>query len=324
MTRLRLSPIRIVAPAAAMVLTIVVRTAGAQVPDLMEMSGQYVPGAPVADAPPAEAQVASYDAAVNIPITFGKSTYLVVGGAYHVDSVSFSMQPADFIELRSFHSAELSLLLIQQLNDGWSLSFRLAPGLAGDFRSVDIEMLRLNTLAMATYSFSERFVLGGGFLVTYGFGSLLPLPALYFEYRPVDEIRIEAFLPAFLTARWTLWNRLELGLRAELQGNEYAVRDQRIRDAYPCRAEAVDDPTTDVDERMRDSDACLDHLAYSVGTAGATVGVRLFHSFWLSVFGGHTFFRRFDPKNARNDTLPDGGNDLDNDFVFRAGIAWRI
>ncbi len=44
--------------------------------------------------------------------------------------------------------------------DGWSLSFRLAPGLAGDFRAVDTEMLRLNALAISTDSFSDRFVLG--------------------------------------------------------------------------------------------------------------------------------------------------------------------
>ena len=314
----------LVAAAAVVVLWADSPPAEAQVPDLVELSGQYAPGVPVEQSPPAEAQVASYDAAVNVPLSLSSSTYLIVGGAYHVDSVSFSMTLPDFVDLRSFHSTELSLLLVQLLPNDWSLSFRLAPGLAGDFQAVDVEMLRLNAMVMATYKFSDSFILGGGLLTTYSFGSLLPLPAAYLEYRPVPNVRIEAFLPAFAWARWHFWNRLEIGVRAEFQGNEYAVRDRRIRDAYPCRAQPNDDPSTDVDERVRNADACLDHFAYSVGTGGVTVGLRVWESVWLSFFGGHTFFRRFEPKNAGNDTLPDGGNSLDNTFIVRANLVWRI
>ena len=298
--------------------------AAAQFPNLLEIGGQYMPGADVPDAPPTEAQVASYDASVSVPLPLAKTTYLVLGGAYHADSVSFSMAPDDFIELRAFHSAEVSVLFVQLLPDDWSLSFRLAPGLAGDFRAVDLEMLRVNALAMASYSFSESFVLGGGLLMSYGFGALLPLPAIYLDYRPTPAVRIEAFIPAFANLSWSLGNRIELGARAELQGNEYAVRDRRIRDAYPCAAEPTDDPATEPDERNADADACLDHFAYSVGSAGATLGVRLWDSWWLTMYGGHTFFRRFEPKNAANDTLVGESDDLDNSFLFRATLSWRI
>ena len=299
--------------------------AAAQFPDLFEISGQYLPDTSVAGAEPAEAQVGSYDIAINVPVVLSdKQTYLVVGAAYHVDSVSFSMTPDDFIELRSFHSAELSMLLVQLLPDDWALSFRLAPGLAGDFQAIDLEMLRLNVVAMGTYTFSNKFVLGGGALTTYSFGALLPLPAIYLAYRPAANMQIEAFLPAFASARWTLWDRIEIGVRAELEGNEYAVRDRRIQRAFPCRGEQTDDPATPADERVRNADACLDHFAYSVAKAGATLGVRLWRSMWLGVFGGHTFFRRFDPKNPSNDTLPDGSNALDDGLVVRASLTWRL
>ena len=296
----------------------------AQFPALFEVSGQYVPGAPVGDVPPTEVQVTSYDLALNVPLVLDDdSTYLILGAAYHVDSLSFSMAPPDFVDLRSFHSTEVSMLLIQLLPDEWSLSFHIAPGLAGDFQAVDADMLRLNTLAMASHSLSDRFSLGGGLLTTYSFGALLLLPAISIEYRPVPNVLIEGFLPAYVRTKWTLWNRLELGVTAEFQGNEYAVRDRRIRESLPCRGAAVDDPNTPVDDRLRSAE-CLDHVAYSVGIAGGAVGVRLWETMWLTGFVGHTFFRRIDAKNAANETLPDGGEDLNNELVVRVALAWRL
>ncbi len=55
----------------------------------------------------------------------------------------------------------------------------------------------------------------------------------------IPALRIEAFLPAFAWARWTLGDRVEIGVRAELQGNKYAVRDARIQDSFPCSAQAT-------------------------------------------------------------------------------------
>ena len=299
--------------------------AEAQFPDLIEVSGQYMPGSSVENAPVGEAQVAAYDVAINAPIVLvDDSTFLIIGAAHHVDSISFTETPPGFVDLRALHSTELSLLFVQLLPHDWSLSIRLAPGIAGDYHRIDSDMLRLNSVAMASHAFSERFILGGGVITTYSFGSFLPLPALFVDWTIADGLRLEAFLPAFLWARWTLWNRLEIGARAEFQGNAYAVRDARIRNAYPCRGRAEDDPSTPADERQANPDACLDHFAYSVGSAGGTVGVRLFSDVWLSAYAGYTFFRLFEPRNAEDETLPDGDNTLGNDFVLRTAIAWRI
>lgn len=285
----------------------------AQFPNLVELSGQYMPGGDLPSTE-GEVQVAAYDAGLNVPLVLAPTSFLILGAGYHADSVSFAEVPPGFVELRAFHSVELSLLFVQMLSEQWSLSFRLAPGLAGDFAELDGQMLRINGMAMASHVFSSSFTLGGGALVTYAFGEALVLPAIYADYRPLPQLRIEGFLPAFLSMKWIPIDWVEIGARAEFAGNQYTIRDPRVREAPPCSAS---------DGQPRDPDACLDHFAYSEGSAGLTLGIRLFSDVWFEAYGGHTFFRRFEPKNSSSVTLPDLG-DIQNGTLFRAGLAWRI
>src|SRR5262249_54544995 len=85
-------------------------SARAQLPDLVEVSGQYRPGAAVDDPRPTRAQVSSYDANINVPVPLGPKTFLIPGVSYHVDSVSFDDAPPGFVDLRAFHSIELPVM----------------------------------------------------------------------------------------------------------------------------------------------------------------------------------------------------------------------
>jgi Domain of unknown function (DUF6268) len=286
--------------------------AQAQVPDLVELSGQYTPSVRVADPQPLEAQVTSYDAAFNVPIPLSEHTFVIPGAAYHAESVSFGNGPDDFVPLRAFHAVDVPLLLVQLLPHDWALSLRLAPGLAGDFAAVDRSMLRFSAVALATHSFSDDFLLGGGFIGSYAFGGFLPLPAAYVEYRPTPQFSIEAFLPAFARAKLSLFDRLELGYRVEVQGNAYAVRDERIASSGPCASGA------------QSRNDCLDHLAYSVVAAGPTLDVRLFHTVWWTAFAGHTLHRRFDLMNRDGEPVTGGAQGLPNTWLVRTGLSWRV
>jgi hypothetical protein len=296
----------------------------AQLPDLFEASVQYMPGVELEDPKPAEAQVASYDVSLNVPLPLGVKTFLIPGAAYHVDAVSFENTPPNFTDLRAFHSIELPILLVQLLPREWAISLRIAPGVAGDFQAFDGGLVRVSGLALATHSFSERFVLGGGAIGSYAFGSFLLLPAAYLEWKPVAALALETFLPAFATVKYTFGDRVEVGLRADIGGNSYAVRDERIAGAWPCAASASDDPGTPEDETRADPARCFDHAAYSVATAGATVGVRLFGSVWWSVYAGHSFFRRFEQLNDVDEQIPGGVQDLPNTYFVRTSFTVRI
>jgi hypothetical protein len=300
------------------------RSAAGQLPDLAEVSVGYLPGATIEDHAPASAQVTSYDVAVNAPIPLGKTRFFIPGVTYHADSASFADTAPGFVELRRFHAVDVSLLGVQLLPGDWSVSVRVAPGLAGDFRDLDGRSFRLGAMALVAHAFSPRFVLGGGALVSYQLGSVLPLPAVHVEWKPLRNVQVEAFVPAFAQARWTIAGRVELGVRSEFNGNSYAIGDERIAGAWPCRASGGDVSGTPGDESQARPDECLDHLTYAVGSAGATAGVRLFSSVWLNAFGGHTFFRRLERNNEERDPIPGGVDDLPNVPFFRVGLAWRM
>ncbi len=285
----------------------------AQLPNLVEVRGQYMPSTEIPEQAPLSSQVASYDAALNVPVRLTERAFLIPGLAYHVDSVSFSNQPDDFTAPRAFHSIEIPVMYVQLLPSDWSLALRFAAGLAGDFHAVDADLLRLSGMILASKTFSERFVFGFGGLAGYSFGAFFPLPALYFAWEPITQFRLETFVPAFLSATYIPHHRVEIGGRAELAGNQYGVRFSGIRDEPPC----VDGPDASADPAR-----CLDNLAYSVGSAGLTLGVRVYESLWFEAYGAYAFFRRFEPKNAAGDSI-----DIDSfprEFFFRFGIAWRI
>ncbi len=293
-------------------------------PDLVELSVQYMPRADLEEPRPTQTQVSSYDAALNLPLALGAKTFLIPGLAYHADSISYDGAPPGFQELRGFHSADLALLFVQLLSPQWSLSLRAAPGLAGDFAAVDSGLLRLNAVALASYSASDRLVLGAGGLAGYSFGSWLVLPAAYVDWKPSPLFRVEAFVPAFANVKLALGSRIEVGVRAEVAGNSYAVRDERVAGSWPCAAAAGDDPLTVADERVRQPADCFDHVAYSVASAGLVAGVRLFESVWLTAFAGHSFYRRIEQMNEDDDPLPGGAQDVANVPVVRVGFTWRV
>lgn len=298
-------------------------TAVAQVPDLIDLSGQYMPPRRLVEPRGARAQVTSYDVTLNAPIPLAERSFLIPGATYHVESVSFADTPQGFADLRAFHGVDVPVLFVQLLPHDWSLSLRIAPGLAGDFHSVDADMFRFGAMALASHAFSDQLVLGGGAVASYAFGSFLPLPAGYLEWKPASPFVFEVFIPAFAHAKAVFGDRVELGYRVEVQGNEYAVRDERIAGAFPC-VDGPPDPSRAELGAKADPDRCFDHLAYSVIAFGPTIAVRLFETVWLTAAAGHSALRRFEEKNPSGETIPDSVQNLPNTFFVRSGLTWRI
>lgn len=80
-------------------------------------------------------------------------------------------------------------------------------------------------MALASRSFSERVALGGGAVATYSFGSLVFLPAVSVEWKPIDGLVVQGFVPVFMSAQYTFSNRVELGVRGDIAGRRcLAVR----------------------------------------------------------------------------------------------------
>jgi hypothetical protein len=317
---------RIVRTAGAVCLATVAHhaTAAAQVPSLVDLSAQYTPPGRASDPQATEAQLSSYQLTLNVPVPLSPKRFLILGGSYHVDTVDYSQMPAGVEEDRTFHAIELSALMVQVLPERWILLARASGGIAGGFESIDRRMIRYNALVVAAKSVSDQLSVGGGVLVAGGYKRFLPLPAIQLNWKPTRDVLVEAFLPAFVTARYTTGNRFEIGARVELTGATYAIRDARDRNRWPCTAQPTDDPGTPGDETMARSNACLDHVSYTVGSAGVLAGVRLTSTVWLTTFTGISFYRRFERLNDGNGSLDGGAQSLPASGFFRANITWRI
>jgi hypothetical protein len=144
------------------------------------------------------------------------------------------------------------------------------------------------------------------------------------EWKPLDDLQVLAFVPALVSAKYTFSRRVEIGVRADITGNSYSVRDSRVADRWPCVPRAADDPATAANEALAAPSQCIDHVAYSVGAVGAVIGVRLFESVWWTAFAGTTFFRRLDQQNDQDGPVAGGRQTLPNVLVVRSGLAWRI
>ena len=295
----------------------------AQVTDLVSVGAQYVPPVDAPEAPPATAQLTSVDLRLNAPIRLGERSILIPGIAYHLDSIAFDDTPEGFVELGPFHAVSASLYYVRLLPKDWSLALNAGVGLAGDFDQVDGGLVRVNALVLAAKALSERVTLGFGALFNYAFGRPLPLPAFRVDWHPTPEFQLELFLPGFLRVTQRFAGRVELGGLLEISGNEYAIRDPRIQDAWPCRAQPADNPLTPRDETVAERADCVDNVAYSFAAVGLTLGVRLFASVWLTLYGGRTVFRRFDPRNADGGDVADIGDDLPNAFFLRGTLTFR-
>lgn len=317
---------RIGCTAGAVCLVIVAHhaTAAAQVPSLVDLSAQYTPPGRVSDSQATEAQLSSYQLTLNVPVPLSPKRFLILGGSYHVDTVEYSQMPTGVEEDRTFHATELSALMVQVLPERWILLARASGGIAGGFESIDRRMIRYNALVLAAKSLSDELSIGGGVLVTGGYKRFLPLPAIQLNWKPTEDVLVEAFLPAFVNARYTVGNRFEIGARVELTGATYAIRDARDRNQWPCTAQPTDDPGTPDDETMARSNACLDHVSYTVGSAGLLAGVRLTSTVWLTTFTGVSFYRRVERLNADNGSIDGGKQSLPVSGFFRANITWRI
>ena len=223
----------------------------------------------------------------------------------------------------NLHALEVSLTLMHLLSPDWMVLLQATPAIAGDLHDVERRALRMQGLGLVSYQLSDELVLGGGAAAMFEFGSLLPLPVLYARWEPTRAITVDVFLPVQAEAKMTLADRFEIGLRADVDGNSYAISDKAIRGAWPCKAEP-DDPATPGDETQVRGDDCIDHVGYSVATAGALFGVRAFDSVWLDLYVGHTFHRRFEQMNADNDRVAGGLQTLPDAFFARVGLTWRL
>jgi len=291
------------------------RPAAAQMPSLVELSAQYMPGTEIGGTRPMQdAQISSYQLSLNVPIQLSARSFLIPGFTYRLDSIALA-HASDGTTHDELHAPGASALFIQLLPGRWSASVRGAVSFAGSLgTTVDRRMIEGGLLALASRSITDDFTIGAGALLSAGFGEVHPLPVLSVRWKPAAAAQLELFAPVFASARYTAWNRIEIGARTEVSGTTYAIRDASTRQG--CAGSAT--------EAMAAPDACFDHVTYLAASAGLLTGVRLTSTLWLTTYAGLAFYRHADQRNRSGETIPGGGDTLPRAGFVRTSLVWRL
>lgn len=291
--------------AAVVALTAAPALAAAQMPSLVELSAQYVPPSDLARTTPSHVEILSYQVALHVPIRLSSATFLIPGFAYRVDDTAYAEGGARAHLV--LHAPELSLMAVRLLSREWSVMARGAASFAGSYDSVDARALQYNATALVTRSWGRALSLGAGALVQRGFDQLDVYPAISLRWQPRDDVFVDVFVPAFASVRYVARDRVEIGARFELAGQNYAVPTE----SCAARGGAM-------------ATSCIDHVRYTVASAGLIAGVRLTSTIWLSAFAGVGVYRKTDEQNRSGDTVMDGSETLSPSAFVRTNLAWRI
>ena len=296
--------------------------AQAQAPSIFHISGEWISRSTVVPpeglgnftaSPEIAAEVATFGVGFNVPIRLSDRVLLMPGAAYDLLAWNPNVGGIDPLDFRDFHALSLSVLLNLQLSPKWGLLFRIEPKLAGDFVDVGEEHFRFEGMALASYAFSERFSLSGGVLVTSQFGTVRPFPAVRVKWNIADNLRFVGLFPVQASLVWRLEERVELGLSGTVRGQLYAMTSQPVQQGRACPSDSGEEPT----------EGCFDSVAYSRAEVGATVGVRVASSLWLSFHAGFPVFRRVEFFND-GEGVEGGDADVDSNLLLQTRLELRI
>lgn len=164
-----------------------------------------------------------------------------------------------------------------EFDENWSGLLVFYPGIHSDFHDVTGKDVYFAGAALATYRISEDLALSAGAYYDDSFGHPQLLPLVGVRWRIDESFSLEAFIPQFLVFAWRLDARLSAGLKAEVEGAQY-----RLRENSPWKNTVVE---------------------YSQILAGPFVDFNLAGALYLRLEGGFAFSREFefrdDDSNAR-------------------------
>lgn len=136
--------------------------------------------------------------------------------------------------------------------------------------------------------------MGFGVAYSFKFGEGYPLPFLTLMWTNGSNARLDLFLPAHAELWYMPSQKVELGLAARLQGNQYHGDPGRYGVGNP-------------------------QMRYSVGTVGPSAKLHLSGGVHLTMDAGMTFLRRFEFFDGDQEQT---SLDLKNSGFIRAGIQF--
>jgi len=201
---------------------------------LVWMKYYYVPHSELEDEN-GEIEMNAVKGTAMIPITLSESLVLFPGLSYsglYLDykDLTFTDPTPDgtFTEKdlpRNLHTLDLVLGGAIQWDEEWGTLILLYPGIHSDMDDISGEDFYFSGAALLSYTFSESFLLSAGFYYDDSFGIPQPLPMLGAQWQISDDFTLDAALPQFLVLTYRLIPELAIGVKFNVEGNEYRLSE---------------------------------------------------------------------------------------------------
>ncbi|WP_138485098.1 DUF6268 family outer membrane beta-barrel protein [Dyadobacter bucti] len=173
---------------------------------------------------------------------------------------------------QDFHKIAYTFILIHKFNEQWTLSGRLSPTLASDFKdNLSGHDFILQGSIIASKRFNERVIAGAGLVYTTRLGKPMFLPGLQYQYKKCKH-NLNVFIPAFFNYTYQVDSKekLKVGFRIGLNGANFNASVNN----YSKPAE-------------------LDRLNYARANIGPVISYQLTRMIQIEAFGGISTMRMY-------------------------------
>ena len=223
-----------------------------------------------------------------------ESTILLAGVDYTFLGGPLEDLPNDRNVDANLHALRVTAGINQKLGEQWAFRVMLAPTLASDFSgNLSSDAFTLQASGVIRRITESGFKYGLGVAYTNGFGEPRVVPLAEFIYKKGD-FDVLVLAPVQAAIRYKL-NKLILGFRVDLQGNEYALN--------------VDSNLPNIQQ--------VESVKFSRYNIGPTVAMDVSKDIRLQLSGGLSLKRKL-PSTNSDQTTEDYG--LENGAFFKASF----
>jgi len=202
--------------------------------------------------------------------------------------------PAGTPKVQQVQSVQYSLFLMDSLSVKWNLIIAMTPGIASDFGSeVSGDDFTLQAIMGLLYKYNKDFQIGFGLAYTRDFGTPLPLPFIYIDWKISPKLGFSGLLPVDMRLTYKVIPMFDIGTSFKVRGDRYHGNPEKFN---------VNNP----------------QMEYSEGTISLDSRVHFTKWIHLNLEAGYAVYRNFEYLDGNESA---GSYDLENTEYFRVGLV---
>lgn len=236
---------------------------------------EYFPYVKLADPIPGvedlEIQASAWNAGAAFPLKFAEGKIMMLNRVqYQRVDFHYKNFPAGGTEINQAQSIQFTSFLIDSLSEKWGMIVVMTPGLASDFEGkLSMDDFTLQAVFGFIRKYTKNFKLGFGLAYTRDFGSPLPLPFLYVDWKISPDISAGGLVPVDMQIVYKVSSMIDLGFSMKVRGDRYHGNPDRYD---------VDNP----------------QLEYSEGTLSPFADINFTKWIHLHLEGGYAAYRNME------------------------------